>query len=169
MEWPHRCSGKTAGEMHGCQTQGKCSIIQAEIASLTLTPFPLRSQGSCWVVALDGLLNASLSGAASLMNTAALAAASPVTGVWLLKAAPPSLFIYCSEAEKTLQSPQCPHVNVQQGRPQSKICSWYDSIFLSGFFPLVYFQKDGANANSSVCSDCGEGIIILVGYQGLSK
>lgn len=128
--------------MHECQTRGKCSIIQAEIALLTLTLFPLRSQGSCWVVALDGLLNASLSGVASLMNTAVLAAAPPVTGVRLLKAAPPpplpSLFIYCSEPANTLQSLQCPHVNMQQGRPQRKIWSWYDSIFCQIFFLSLF-------------------------------
>lgn len=56
-------------------------------------PFPLWSQGSCWVVAPDGLLNASLSGPASLMNTAAPAAFLPVTGVWLFKAGPPFVYL----------------------------------------------------------------------------
>lgn len=91
--------GKTAWEIHECQTRGKWSIIQAEIALLTLIPFPLWSQGSCWVVAPDGLLKASLSGPASLMNSAAPGAFPLVTGVWLFKAGPqppPPLFIYRS-------------------------------------------------------------------------
>lgn len=107
----HRCFGKTAGEMHGCQSRGKCSIIQAEIALLTLTPFPLRSQGSCWVVALDGLLNASLSGVASLMNTAVLAAAPPVAGVSLLKAAAPRLCLFIALSRWIPYSPLIVHMS----------------------------------------------------------
>lgn len=103
--------GKTAWEIHECQTWGKCSIIQAEIALLTLMPFPLWSQGSCWVVAPDGLLNASLSGPAFLMNTAAPAALPLVTGVWLFKAGPPFvylLFIGCVYPTVPLVS-RCQH------------------------------------------------------------
>ena len=53
---------------------------------------PLWSQGSCKVVAPDGLLKASLSGPASLMNTAAPAAFPSLTGVRLPKAE--SAFVY---------------------------------------------------------------------------
>lgn len=56
-------------------------------------PFPLSSQGSCKVVAPDGLLKASLSGPASLMNTAAPAAFPLVTGVWLYKAEPGFVYL----------------------------------------------------------------------------
>lgn len=85
--------GKTEWEIHECQTWEEGSIIQAEIALVTLTPFLLHSQGSRWLVAPDGLLKASLSGPVSLMNTAPPATFPPVTGVWPLKAVPPFVYL----------------------------------------------------------------------------
>lgn len=105
----------------------------------------LRSQGSCRVVAPDGLLNASLSAPASLMNTGA-PAASPAghrcTASQGRTPPPPpqplvppaALFIYCSQALFTRRPAsrppsQCPHVNRGGGRNKSQVWPWRDSIF----------------------------------------
>lgn len=92
--------GKTACEIHECQTWGKCSIFQAEIALLTLMPFPLRVQGSRRVVAPDGLLNVSQSAAASFNEHRCACWFELVTGVRLFKA--DRTFVYLL--------PVCPNV-----------------------------------------------------------
>lgn len=132
--------GKTAWEIHECQTRGKWSIIQAEIALLTLIPFPLWSQGSCWVVAPDGLLKASLSAPASLMNTAAPGAFPLVTGVWLFKAGPQPL---CLFIVRRLYTPSRPHSVQLSTRSRGGHTRFDHDMFLSfclaaAFFPYFF-------------------------------
>ena len=118
--------GKTAGEIHECQTSGKCSIIQAEIALLTLMPFPLWSQGSCWVVAPDGLLK-DLTVRTGFFNEHCCACCFP-TGhrCMAFQGRGPFVCLLLQDAVCTQRLPQCPDVNMQLGREKQESVKWSD-------------------------------------------
>lgn len=97
-------------------------------------PSPLWSQGSCRVVAPVGLLKASLSGPAALMNTAAPAAFPPVTGVWLSKAEAAVVYLLPVGCVHTHPSPLCSDVNMQQWRKTPILLMMWDYLLVVCFF-----------------------------------